>query len=1152
MQRHLKWGTLLLLCFGIVAYGQTAPSTAPSAPAPDLTKQPTLFVVGYAHLDTQWRWEYPQVIREYLSKTLNDNFQLFEKYPHYVFNFSGANRYRMMKEYYPDEYQRMKQYIAEGRWFPAGSSMEESDVNSPSAESIFRQVLYGNEYFRREFNKTSAEYMLPDCFGFPASLPSILAHSGVKGFSTQKLTWGSAAPVGGPNSPEKTPVGTPFNVGIWYGPDGSSVLAALNPGDYSGDITTDLSKPLPPPTTPLTPEQELKRYQQDWATRVQNNGQVSGLFTDYHYYGTGDTGGSAREPSVKLLEAILAKSETVLPPPRRRSSDQTPPPAEPTTPVRVGDGPVNVVSANAEQMFLDIKPEQASRLPQYTGELELTNHSAGSLTSESYQKRWNRKNELLADAAEKASVAAEWLGARPYPMKRLNDAWTLVMGGQFHDIAAGTATPQAYEFSWNDDVIAMNQFAGVLTSATEGIAAGLNTQAQGASIVVYNPLNIMRQDLVEAQIKFQNGVPKAVRVVGPDGKQVPAQVSAGKDNNAQVLFLATVPSVGFAVYDVQPAEAASSASTSTLKVSESGLENARYRLRLDQNGDVTSIFDKAINKELLSAPARLAFQTEKPYDWPAWNMDWADQQKPPRGYVQGPAKISVVENGPARVAVQIERDAEGSHFVQTVRLSAGDAGNRVEFANAIDWKSSEAALKADFPLTASNPEATYNWDVGTIRRGNNNEKKFEVASHQWFDLTDKSGNYGVTVLSDCKYGSDKPNDNDLRLTLIYTPGLGGGNGRNYSDQTTQDWGRHEFVYGVASHAGDWRQSRTDWQAYRLNQPLIAFESAKHSGPLGKSFSLMHLSKAGVRVLAVKKAEESDEIIVRLVETDGNAAQDVHLAFAGGIVGAREVNGQEQPVGAASVSNGQLVASFKPFEVHTYAVKLGAAPARLGVAHSQPVALHYDLNVATSKGQKSAPGFDGEGRSLAAEMLPPQIDFGGIRFQLAQPGKANAVTAKGQSIQLPAGAYRRVYILAAADGDQNATLKVGTDPVELTVQDWGGFIGQWWARTWNKKEEPSSPGKEPRTVLEYTGVKPAFIKRSPVAWYSDHRHTAEGENEPYSYSYLYAYAIDLPANTRTLTLPDNSKIRVLAVTVADEGAQVHPAQPLYDTMGPVAE
>jgi alpha-mannosidase len=83
----------------------------------------------------------------------------------------------------------------------------------------------------------------------------------------------------------------------------------------------------------------------------------------------------------------------------------------------------------------------------------------------------------------------------------------------------------------------------------------------------------------------------------------------------------------------------------------------------------------------------------------------------------------------------------------------------------IEWKTANANLKATFPLTAANAKATYNWDIGTIERGNNDERKFEVPSHQWFDLTDRSGTFGVTILSDCKYGSDKPDDKTLRLTL---------------------------------------------------------------------------------------------------------------------------------------------------------------------------------------------------------------------------------------------------------------------------------------------------------------------------------------------------------------------------------------------------
>jgi alpha-mannosidase len=1148
---------------------------------PNLSNDPTLYVVGYAHLDTEWRWEYPQVIDQYIRNTMEDNFRLFEKYPHYVFNFSGANRYRFMKEYFPEDYARVKKYIDAGRWFPAGSSMEEGDVNAPSAEAIIRQILYGNDWFRKEFGKASAEYMLPDCFGFPASLPTILAHSGVKGFSTQKLTWGSSAAGGGLESLERTPEGTPFNVGVWVGPDGESVMAGINPGSYSGGIETDLSTPLPPVTPdpaiadlqtkmtdiqhklaetqqngqPADPKdlQELRslrekrdglldaqrqndqrRFQGDWAARVQNNGKVTGVSTDYHYFGTGDIGGSPDEDSVKRLEAIVTKGSASLPPPGQFFSRRQPHPDWPA--VKVGDGPVHVVSATADQMFLDMTPSQEARLPRYTGEMELTNHSAGSLTSQAYQKRWIRKNELLADAAEKSSVAAEWLGARPYPIERLNDAWTLVMGSHFHDLAAGTATPRSYEFAWNDDVIALNQFSGVLADATQGVAAALNTSTPGVPLVVFNPLNIEREDVVEAGADFPSGAPKTVRVTGPDGKEVPAQISDGK-----VVFLARVPSVGYAVFDVRPG-AGPSQPESSLKVSEHSLENDYYRIQINDDGDVASIFDKKANKEMLAAPARLAISYDNPQQWPAWNMDWEQEQAAPKSFVAGPAKIRVVENGPARVAVEVSRDTAGSRFVQTIQLSAGDAGKRVEFGNVIDWNTRESNLKATFPLSASNEVATYNWDIGTIQRPSAEPKKFEVPSHQWIDLTDMTGKFGATILTDCKNGSDKPDDHTIRLTLIRTPGVRGG----YPDQATQDLGHHEFVYGFAGHAGGWRDAQTDWLAQRLNAPLIAFETAKHEGALGRSFSLLKVSNPRIRVLAVKKAEQSDEVIVRLVELDGKPQADVRLSFAAPVTAAREVNGQEQPVGPATVTAGALVTSFSAYQPRTFALRLGPPAAKVAEARSTPVSLSYDVAAASSGGQHSDTGFDGKGNSLPAEMLPAEITFNDVRFKLAdaKSGAPNAVSAKGQSIDLPQGRFNRVYLLAAsADGDQKATFDTGGKQTELNIQDWGGMIGQWDDRQWSGANLDVDHAK----YGDMTGLKQGYIKRAGLAWYSDHHHDADGKNVTYRYAYLFGYAIDLPAGAKTIKLPQNDKIRILAISVADEGPKTTPAEPLYDVL-----
>jgi alpha-mannosidase len=1155
----------------------TASAASQSAEKPDLSQQPTLYAVGYAHLDTEWRWEYPQVIDEYLRRTMEDNFRLFDKYPHYVFNFSGANRYRLMKEYFPGDFARMKQYVAEGRWFPAGSSMEEGDVNAPSAEAIIRQILYGNDWFRSEFGKSSEEYMLPDCFGFPSSLPSILAHAGVKGFSTQKLTWGSSANAGGPESIENTPEGTPFNVGVWVGPDGQSVVAALNPGAYSGSITTDLSKPLPPlPPNPAAAgldkqmseleqklnqsqqdtheydqklvqqyfslhgeiaalgtahrNQEEQRYQGDWAARVLNNGKATGLFTDYHYYGTGDIGGAPDEESVKRLEAIITKGSVSLPPENgfyfRDHHPEWPA-------VQVGDGPVRVISATADQMFKDITPAEAAALPRYTGELELTNHSAGSLTSQAYQKGWIRKEELLADAAEKSSIAAQWLGARPYPLERLNNAWTLAMAAHFHDLAAGTATPRAYEFAWNDDVIAMNQFADVLKSATDGVSAALDTAGSGVPVVVFNPLNIARTDVVEASVNFTGGTPKAVRVTSPDGKQVAAQIADGK-----VIFEASVPSVGYAVYHIEPASATEAVS-SQLRVTKNELENAYYRVKLNDDGDVVSIFDKQADRELLAAPARLAISYDNPEQWPAWNMDWKQEQAAPKTYVSGPAKIRIAEDGPVRVAIEVTRETAGSRFVQTISLASGDAGKRVEFGNVIDWNTRESNLKAVFPLTASNEMATYNWDIGTIQRPTAQPKKFEVPSHQWIDLTDASGKFGATILTDCKNGSDKPNDHTLRLTLIRTPGTAGG----YPDQGTQDIGHHEFTYGIAGHVDGWRDAQTDWQALRLNAPLIGFETAAHPGGLGRSFSLVKVSNPRIRIMAVKKAENSDEVIVRLVELDGKPQSDVRVSFAAPIASAREVNGQEQPVGPAHLENGVLVSSFGAYQPRAFALKMNPAKSEVPAVRSAPVPLTYDVAAATDDGDASQPGFDGKGNALPAEMLPAKIAFNGVSFQLApaKTGTPNAIVAKGQTIDLPAGSYNRVYLLAAsADGDQKATFEAGAKKAELNIEDWGGFIGQWDDREWSGDASHDSYG-------EMTGLKPGFIKRADLAWYCSHHHDAAGKNVAYGYSYLFAYGIDLPAGARTLKLPDNGMIRILAISVAEEKTAVKPVQPLYDVL-----
>jgi len=1135
-----------------IALGTTVAGSSETAKAQDLSQDRTLYLVAYSHLDTQWRWDYSKTINDYIPRTMRDNFAMFEKYPHYIFNFTGSNRYQMMKDYYPADFEKVKHYVAAGRWFPAGSAVEEGDTVVVSPEALLRQMLYGNLFFAREFGKTSSDFMLPDSFGFPAVLPTLVAHAGLKGFSTQKLTWLSSAPVGGPNSPERTPEGIPFNVGVWEGLDGSGVVAALNPEPYTSVVAQDITK-SPSPDLLAAARGRAKNAILDWPTRVQRDGEVSGVFADYHYYGAGDIGGAPLEASIRTSEAIITKRAATLPNLEWMTEryPTLPEPASVRTSEQLGEGPVKVVAGTSDQMFSDLTPNQIKGLPRYQGDLLLTRHSTGVLTSQAYMKRWNRENEILAGAAEATAVDAEWLGGRDYPRARLERAWNLVLAGHFHDSMAGTAIPSAYQYSWNDEVLALNQFAGVLTDSIGVIASRLDTRAQGIPVVIYNPLNVTRADPVELSVSFPNGRPAAVRAIGPDGKPAPAQLLA----NGKVLLMARAPALGYSVYDIQPADRAP---VSSLRVSSRTLENSRYLVTLNEDGDIASIFDKKLDRQLLSAPLRLAFQSESPKQTPAWDFDWDDQKLPPRGYVKGPAQIRIVEDGPVRVALEITRETEGSRFVQTVRLAEGDAGDRVEIANNVDWHSHGAALKATFVLQASNPQATYSWDIGTVKRGNNTERSYEVPTHQWLDLTDRNGRFGVTVLTGAKYGSDKPADNTVRLTLLYSPGIDPKtDAKYYPDQASQDWGRHNFVFGLASHAGDYRAAQTDWQGMRLDVPLFGFETPSHAGPLGRSFALVRIDNPRVRVMALKEAEQSDDIVLRLAELDGRPISNFRVGFAIAVTAAKEITGQEKSIGPAKMKAGELIADLAPYSIRSFAVTLQKSRQEESVSRpaSRPVALAYDRAVATEVGKTAAPGFDAEGRSIAAEMLPRTIAYDGIEFKLAlaSAGTANAVVARGQTILLPTRNAKRVYLLAAsADGDRVGGFRVGSVRTEITVQAWRGFIGQWDNRRWSGTFRQGPPDYDfardkPGYVPEFVGLDRGFVKQQPVAWFASHQHDRDGKNIPYAYSYLYGYALDIPHGATTLTLPDDKNILLLAVTVSDEAGEVTPASLLYDDL-----
>ena len=1080
---------LLVLVATLLASG-----AVPVASQQPITHKPVLYVIGTSHLDSQWNWTVQDTIREFVPNTFFENFQRIEKYPDYNFNYEGAIHYMWFKEYHPDAWPTLQKYVAQGRWRLAGSWIDAVDVNIPSPESLMRQALYGKRFFRQEFGQVSEDVYLPDCFGFGYALPAIAQHSGLSQFSTQKLTWGSS-------------YGIPFSIGRWRGPDGSTVLAALNPGDYVTKIRSDIS---------LDPKWARERL------AAAGDRQIG-----FRYFGTGDIGGAPDEESIDWLEKSIGNKA----------------------------GSVQVRNTSSDQLTRDLTPQEKAALPEYDGELTMKTHGVGCYTSQAAMKRFNRENELLADDAERAAVTAELFAGLDYPGERLREGWIRVLWHQFHDDVTGTAIPQAYQFSWNDELVSANQFAGVLTSSVAAIAQRLDTQTTGVPLVVYNPLSESRRDPVEATVEFKDASPTTLRVVDSvTGRDVPVQILDQQGNREHILFLAEMPPVAFKVFAAIPAKAAARTPTQ-LTVTPSSLENGRYRVRIDDQGDIASVFDKQARRELLSAPARLELRDDPSPDKPAWRILWDTVNSPPREFV-GKPQIRVVENGPVRVAVEITRQAAGSTFVQRVMVTSG--GNRIEVENTVDWKSPNSLLKASFPFTARNARATYDLGLGTIQRGNNTPDHYEVPAQKWADITDTTGTFGTAILNDSKYGWDKPADDILRLTLLHTA-----KPRAYPYQSSNDLGHHHFTYAIAGHPGDWRDGRVPFQAASLNQPLIAFQTEPHRGSTS-SISLLSLEgdEDQIAVCALKKSEDSDEVVLRVQELYGRPARtSIKLALP--ILGGREINAAEEPVGALAVANGRLAIDLKPYQPRTFALRV--QPANAPAISAAPLELPFNMDGISTDANRADGDFDGQGQTLAGELLPARLTLDGVPFKFGsgRDGALNMLRPAGQRLQLPEGTYNRVYVIAAAVG---ADINTEINGQRVIIREWQGPVGQWDSRLKEPRQlrevsvAPMTRGQswtadaiDQDLVVKYDvgsgslsgidQIRRGFVKREEIAWVGTHRHS-QSANQPYIASYLFVYAIDLPAGTRDLSLPNEGRIRIMAITAARARSHLWPALTLY--------
>ncbi len=779
----------------------------------------TITAVGQAHLDLAWLWPIRETIRKGV-RTFATALDLMDRYDDYVFSASQPQLFLWIKERYPALYQRIKQRVAEGRIEVQGAMWVEPDCNIPCGESLVRQLLYGSRFFADEFGVDVDCAWLPDVFGFSASLPQILRKSGIKYFSTGKLS---------ANSFNKFP----YHSFHWQGIDGSTVLAHFLPeGTYSSCAL---------------PHSALK-LRHDYTQK-----DVSGAAL--MPFGIGDGGGG---PGAEHLERL------------GRICDLD------------GVGPVVQESIAS---FFDRWSRDADTFPTWTGELYLEYHQ-GTLTTQARSKRCNRKMELGLRELELQACAAGLLAGDAYPSDMLLDTWREVLLYQFHDILPGSSIKRVYDESLVRYAKLDADVQDLTAQCDRALAARIDSGDAEAPAIVFNSLSWSRNEPVKI-----------------DGEWV--EVSAAP--------------LGYAVVDSSLAMPQPDCMTA----SDSRIENDILRVEFDVDGHICSLYDKRCDREVVPADGkanvlRVYEGTGDAWDFPS---DYADS--PPRGMKLESSQAHI--DGP-RVTMTQARRMGHSTVSQEISLVAGSA--RLDFVTRITWREAHTMLRTSFPVAIEADDATFEIQFGHIRRSTHDRTsweraQYEVAAHKWVDLS--QDDYGIALLNDCKYGH-KIKGNTIDLALLRSAPHGAVWAAKVIDVAPgepnlalTDQCDHVLTYSLYPHSGDHVKGQVVRAGYELNVPLRVVPAEPGPGSLPPRWSLLHVDEPAVIVETAKKAEDSDDLVIRLYESAGRAARAV-LTFGFPAAAASEVDLMEHEIRQLTIDDRSLELEFSPFEIVSVMVK----------------------------------------------------------------------------------------------------------------------------------------------------------------------------------------------------------------------------------------
>jgi len=823
--------------------------------------------------------------------------------------------------------EKLAKYIKQGR-IEVGAFFGHEITTMCSHEELIR-MMYPSFRLKRELGAPIRSAAITDMPGLSWGLPTVLAGAGVKYFYAGMPTYFEWDRSGVHTFWDESAVlryGRPdaFN---WQGPDGETVLAYYQGsyGFFHGPIPSD-------PTGPHSYKEVMDR--------------LPGMLTEMQEQNT----------PFSIARYI------------HNGVDNYPPKIEISHITRQWNSkwayPKLIVATHS--MFFEALEKQCQDVRTFRGELPSTDYAVCAIST-AKETGINRVTRERLQSAEKFSTIASLVGNDSYPAEDIRRTYDDVLFYDLHCWGLAYPAGKVQDWNWNEKSRYAYRAAGMtermLSRSLRRIANKIELKKQGRHIVVFNSLAFERTDVVRVPRFTVQGLPDLIdeetgrkvpyQIVELDSPQAPIPYAANRYGRGQfgrrelfdMVFIAEdVPSLGYKTYRLSPKDKAASFSSSVV-VGDRSLENRFFRVTLDpQTGAIESIYDKELSRELVDRDA--------PHKVNQFIAKWVKT-----GKQESPKKANIRKGQSGPVYGSLVVSGEGAGCPQlTQEIILYDKVKRIDFANRV-LKDSTPLLEMyfAFPFKMDNPDFRFEGSNSVIKPlrdqfpGSNSNY---YAVQHWADVTD--GEIGVTLssveshmlefgglwpcyVSPAHHGVTPPDfgrefvkPSELTKGHMYSFVMNSNYRTNFETVQQADM---LFRYSITTHKGGWKEARPRDFGWAIGNPLIAVTRGRaqrgRSGRkkltaaitgLGKKMSFCRVDKPNVLLLTLKRAEDGDGIIIRLIETQGKATTASvtlpHIAVAEAMV----TNLVEENKGRAVFTEHEIQVNLKAFGITTIRIK----------------------------------------------------------------------------------------------------------------------------------------------------------------------------------------------------------------------------------------